>query len=229
MGPRSYSQACSVARALDLVGERWTLLIVRDLLTGPQGYGGLLAGLPGLTTNLLAKRLKDLGEAGLVERVPAPDDPGAKAHYRLTKAGLGLTPAIRALAEWGTEHARPVCPTDRLNHRLLLLVLARHHVPAEPGAPRWIVDLASPEGRLQLRLGGARFEGLVGSPLTADLTLSAEIPAWYRLLFEGAPAEELVAAGALLLEPGTDGTADPQVILTDFLTTFQLAPVVGRT
>ena len=68
---RSYHQFCGLARALDRVGERWTLLLVRNLLLGPRRYGELLDGLPGITTNLLAKRLKELEEQGIIERVPA--------------------------------------------------------------------------------------------------------------------------------------------------------------
>ncbi|MBC7173009.1 MAG: helix-turn-helix transcriptional regulator, partial [Polyangiaceae bacterium] len=69
---RSYHQYCGLARALDLVGERWTLLIVRDLLLGPRRYSDLLRGLPGVTTNLLAKRLRELQGAGILERNVTP-------------------------------------------------------------------------------------------------------------------------------------------------------------
>ncbi len=94
---RSYHQHCSLARALDLVGERWTLLIVRDLLAGPQRYKDLLQGLPGIGTNLLAARLKRLVALGLVER----DDSVGRGVYALTDAGRGLEPALVALARFG--------------------------------------------------------------------------------------------------------------------------------
>jgi len=85
-----------------VVGERWTLLLVRNLLLGPQRYNELLRGLPGITTNLLAKRLKELEEADIVEhiRLSATDQHGA---YRLTQQGLALEPAIHALGNWGQE------------------------------------------------------------------------------------------------------------------------------
>lgn len=98
---RSYKQYCGLARALDVVGERWTLLIVRELLGGPKGYNQLLAGLPGIATNLLADRLRSLDEAGVVQRI---DD----GRYELTAWGDGLREAIYALGRWaGPLMARP--------------------------------------------------------------------------------------------------------------------------
>ncbi len=94
MAQRSYRQHCSLARALDLVGERWTLLLMRDLCCGPQRYGELLAGLPGIGTNLLAARLKTLAAEGLIEKRAAGD-------YALTAAGRELEPALVALARFG--------------------------------------------------------------------------------------------------------------------------------
>src|SRR5690349_12744259 len=86
---RSYQQFCGVARALDVVGERWTLLIVRNLLLGPRRYGDLLAELPGLTTNLLAKRLREMELVGLVEKRELPP-PAASTVYALTADGAAL-------------------------------------------------------------------------------------------------------------------------------------------
>src|SRR6187549_2526493 len=90
---RSYHQFCGLARALDVVGERWTLLLVRNLLLGPRRYGDLLEELPGITTNLLAKRLRALCEHGLVEKTALPP-PAAIPVYALTEAGAALEPAI---------------------------------------------------------------------------------------------------------------------------------------
>lgn len=97
---RSYDQYCSLARTLDLIGERWTLLIVRDLLGGPKRYKDLLNGLPGIGTNLLANRLKELEEAGLIENAVLPPPASVKA-YRLTERGRELEAAVVALAHWG--------------------------------------------------------------------------------------------------------------------------------
>ncbi len=97
---RSYGQYCAVARALDLVGERWTLLIVRELLVGPRRYTDLLEGLPGIGTNLLALRLRELEKAELVQRRTLPP-PGVATVYELTELGEGLREPVLALGRWG--------------------------------------------------------------------------------------------------------------------------------
>ncbi|WP_219417003.1 winged helix-turn-helix transcriptional regulator [Pseudonocardia nigra] len=99
-GRRSYGQYCALAHALDVVGERWTLLVVRELLLGPLRYTDLLDGLPGIGTNLLARRLRDLAEAGIVERRVLPP-PAAASGYALTRRGRALEPAIIELGRFG--------------------------------------------------------------------------------------------------------------------------------
>lgn len=94
---------CPVARTLDLVGDRWTLLVIRDLLTGEKRYSELLAAAEHIPTNILAERLKRLERAGLVERVPYSQHP-PRFTYRLTTEGRGLGNAIDALATWGLAH-----------------------------------------------------------------------------------------------------------------------------
>src|SRR5437660_12010745 len=100
--PRSYDQYCAVARGLDVSGDRWTLLIVRDLLLGPKRYKDLLSGLPGIGTNLLADRLKELEGAGLIERAVLPPPAGSTV-YQLTERGLALEPVMIALGRWGAR------------------------------------------------------------------------------------------------------------------------------
>jgi DNA-binding HxlR family transcriptional regulator len=99
-GPRS---PCPVAGALDLVGDRWTLLILRDLLRGMSRYGQFLASPEGISTNLLADRLQRLEQAGLVTAVPYSQHP-VRVDYRLTPAGRALRPVVDALAAWGLAH-----------------------------------------------------------------------------------------------------------------------------
>ncbi len=99
-GPRS---PCPVAGALDLVGDRWTLLILRDLLRGMSRYGQFLASPEGISTNLLADRLQRLEQAGLVTAVPYSQHP-VRMDYRLTPAGRALSPVVDALANWGLAH-----------------------------------------------------------------------------------------------------------------------------
>src|ERR671918_2218090 len=100
MAERSYEQSCPLACALDLLGERWTLLIVRDLLAGPKRYTDLRRGLPGLATDLLTERLRALEEAGIVRRRKLPP-PAAVTVYELTERGRELEPALFGLARFG--------------------------------------------------------------------------------------------------------------------------------
>ena len=97
---RTYNQDCILAHALDLLGERWTLLILRDLFLGPRRFGDLQAGLPGIGANLLSKRLKELEQAGIID-APAPND---AAGYRLSQTGEDLRPAIRELMSWAIHY-----------------------------------------------------------------------------------------------------------------------------
>lgn len=118
---RSYRQYCAVARALDVVGDRWTLLIVRELLLrGPCRYTDLHDGLPGIATNLLADRLRDLPLATIVQRVDAPP-PVAATLYELTPRGHSLAPVLHALGVWGGElMARPRADDEFRAHWLAL-------------------------------------------------------------------------------------------------------------
>jgi DNA-binding HxlR family transcriptional regulator len=113
MPRRSYDQYCPVARALDTVGERWALLIVRELLAGPRRYTDLHADLPGVSTDVLAGRLKDLEREGLATRRRLPP-PGAAYVYELTDRGRELGPVLDALAVWGAPLLGEPRPTDAL-------------------------------------------------------------------------------------------------------------------
>lgn len=97
---RTYNQDCILAYALDLLGERWTLLILRELMLGPRRFGDIHAALPGLGTNLLSKRLKELEEAQLLKGTQGD----GRAEYRLTATGENLRPTIRALMFWSIEY-----------------------------------------------------------------------------------------------------------------------------
>ena len=97
MAARDYGQYCGVTQALELVGERWALLIVRDLLVGPRRYGELAAGLPRIPTNVLATRLKELQAAGILRRAPR----SRVIVYELTPYGRELEPVVLALGAWG--------------------------------------------------------------------------------------------------------------------------------
>lgn len=103
---RTYSQYCPIAHALDLVGERWSLLVVRELQHGPLRYTDLHARLHGASTNVLAARLRELEQSGVVRRSRLPA-PAATTVYELTELGAGLAPVLRALAHWGARSLGP--------------------------------------------------------------------------------------------------------------------------
>ena len=98
MAKRSYKQNCALAQATDVIGERWSLLLVRDLLVGPKRFGELQQSLRGIGTNLLSSRLRELEAAGIIER---PDGREFRHHYGLTEAGKALEAAVLSLVRWG--------------------------------------------------------------------------------------------------------------------------------
>jgi DNA-binding HxlR family transcriptional regulator len=104
--PKDYGQFCPVAHALELVGERWSLLIIRELINGPKRYTDLAAALPGIGTNILAARLRDLEGADVVQKRQLPPPAAAKV-YELTPYGEGLREPLYALARWGARSLSP--------------------------------------------------------------------------------------------------------------------------
>jgi DNA-binding HxlR family transcriptional regulator len=120
---KRYGQVCPLARALDVVGDRWSLLIVRELMVGPRRYTDLIGGLPGIGTNVLAARLRDLSEAELVTRRALPP-PTAVTVYELTDAGRELGPTLATLRRWGAAHAPASRPGDAIRPAWLLMSAA---------------------------------------------------------------------------------------------------------
>src|SRR5690349_301300 len=123
-GKRTYGDACGIARALDVLGERWALMIVRELLLGPKRFTDLRAGLPNLSADVLSQRLRGLEEAGIVARRTFPPPVPAKV-YELTPAGLELEPVLIALGRWGGTYAPPAedCGMSLDSHILSLRTL----------------------------------------------------------------------------------------------------------
>jgi DNA-binding HxlR family transcriptional regulator len=111
MEKRNYSQYCPLAYALDLVGERWTFLIIRELLYSPRRFTDLLNGLPGIGTNLLSKRLRMLEQEGLLTQRKLPP-PAASTVYELSDRGRELVPVLQALADWGLPLLPPSPPDE---------------------------------------------------------------------------------------------------------------------
>jgi len=120
---KRYGQMCPLARGLDVVGDRWNLLIVRELMIGPRRYTDLQAGLPGIGTNVLAARLRDLAAAGIISHRTLPA-PTPASLYELTPSGRALGPAIHALQQWGIDHAPPPEPGDAVQPSWVLMSAA---------------------------------------------------------------------------------------------------------
>ncbi|QOV34620.1 transcriptional regulator [Streptomyces ferrugineus] len=191
MSPRrSYDQYCSAARALDVVGDRWTLLIVRELLAGPRRYTDLHADLPGVSTDVLASRLKDMERDGVSTRRRLPP-PGAAYVYELTPRGRELLPVLQALGEWGQAELGGRRPTDAVRAHWFALPLLR----ALEG-----------EGLVEVRLEEGDFHLYVGAedgPVYGDGPAPGEPDA--RLVL-GSGTGEAVARGELsLAEAVRDG------------------------
>jgi DNA-binding HxlR family transcriptional regulator len=139
---RSYQQFCGVARALDVVGERWTLLIVRDLLLGPRRYSDLLRSLAGITTNLLAKRLAELEQGGTLEKRVLPP-PSGSVVYALTETGMALEPVVMELGRFGARTMDAPRRGDRVDLRWALLSTKRRY----RGGVARVIEVRPEDGR----------------------------------------------------------------------------------
>lgn len=151
-GQRRYDDPCGVARALEVVGERWALLVVRELLYGPKRFSDLSRGLTGMSQNVLSQRLRELAEAGVLQRRTI-GPPASVQVYELTDQGYALKPVLIALGRWGT--GTPLTSTADLSVDALILGLETMFDPAAAG------DLT---GSFELRMGTDRFCAEIGQP-----------------------------------------------------------------
>jgi DNA-binding HxlR family transcriptional regulator len=173
---RSYGQYCSVAKALDVVGDRWTLLIVRELLArGASRYTDLRSGLPGIATNLLADRLRELESAGLVEREDAPP-PVATTLFQLTQRGAALEPVISALGVWGIPLMRDYQPDDDFRGQWLRLPIRIFLADHEPKQPPSSVQLYAGDEPVVVTADAGTVTMRQGIDPTADATISGTPP-----------------------------------------------------
>lgn len=187
---RNYDQFCGLARALDFVGERWTLLIVRDLLLGPKRYSDILAGLPGLTTNLLARRLQEMEAHGLIEKAKSPP-PAPVTVYRLTPLGNGLESTVLAASEWGNRFLIHPTEEDTVNLGWSLLRLKSRY----KGGHHFIFEFQA-EGRayhLIARHGGLQV--VEGEHPESELIISGTTDAIHRMFFGAEPASSFPHSG----------------------------------
>jgi DNA-binding HxlR family transcriptional regulator len=198
---KRYDQYCPVAHALGLVGERWSLLIVRELLQGPKRYTDLATNLPGIGTNILAGRLKELESSGLVTKHRL-DPPAASRVYELTPEGYGLKPVMRELALWGLRSIGPPTKEDDL-------------------APGWLygaIDTVfapfAPPGSFEFRIG-SEVAGLVdgeatrGSIDTPDVIVEGAEDSFYWLFVDRRWDAITVEGDRALLERLLDAAGTP--------------------
>lgn len=193
MASRSYGQHCAIAKSLDLVGDRWTLLIVRDLLTGPKRYVDLHAGLAPIATDMLAGRLRDLERNGLVHK-RALAKPATGNVYELTADGAALEDVIDAFARWGRHLLATREPGDIFRPDWLVRAVRAYARPGRSG-PDLVVRFAAPEGGATVRIGPDDVE-TVADDVAADVTMTGQADV-LAVAMDPHQAEEMVAAGRL--------------------------------
>lgn len=195
-----YPQFCALARAAEIVGERWTLLIVRELLLGPKRFGDLVERLSGVSPTVLTGRLNALIESGIVRRATLPAPFNAQT-YELTPVGLALKPAIRELIRWGGHFLFPIRPDDTVEPESVLLgleAIARQTpTPARTIALRVTQDGKSASFLVQ---GGPNGTTLGRGDGPASATIEMRFDTLLRLLSTELPLEQAVAQKLVRVE-----------------------------
>ncbi len=186
---KSYQQFCGVAKALDVLGERWTLLVVRDLLLGPRRFSDLQQSLLGITPTLLSKRLSWLTEHGVIARVQA----NGRA-YALTERGRSIEPVVLALGSFGAEQLTTPTLGDRVDPRWAMLSLKRRY-RGSPTSARLAIHFAGDS--FSVVIGGSALDVRDGAPSACDATLSGQFDGWFPLLTRRATLSEQLSDGLL--------------------------------
>src|SRR5688500_16061513 len=201
---RSYNQWCSLAKALDVVGERWSLLVVRELLDGPKRYTDLREGIPGISTDVLAARLKDLEDDGIVERRTLPP-PAASKVYELTELGLGLGPAMAALSKWGTQLLGPKSDEEEFRPHWLVVGL-RGMLRADRAADVTLdveFDLLSGEA-IRVHVDDGRLTYVADPATPPQVVVHANLPTLAAVADGSLPVAAATADGRLAIEGEQD-------------------------
>jgi DNA-binding HxlR family transcriptional regulator len=196
---KRYGHYCPIAHALDLVGERWALLVVRELLDGPKRYTDLLAGMPGIGTNILASRLRDLEAGGVVRRTKLPP-PAASTVYELTEYGRELDEALHALARWGARTLGPPVPDEELRAGWLVHAAEATFDPAAAQGLTESYEVRSGEEVVSLRVTDGRLDAAAGTRPGADAVIEAAPETVFRLVSGELAPEKAVACGEVRLE-----------------------------
>ena len=213
MATREYGQYDGITRALELIGERWALLIVRDLLVGPRRYGELADGLPRIPTNILAARLKELQAAGVIRRAPR----SRIVVYELTDYGRELEPVVLALGAWGFKAMTDPREDQIITPDAMTMTLRtafRPQVAASLPATAYAAHLDTAE-LLNIRVDGPTLAVTRGQ-VPVDLAFAAG-PDIHRLISGELSAERAITTGAIEVLSG------PGDLLDRFANTFHLA------
>jgi len=223
VGRRKYEDACAVAHGLDLVGERWALLVVRELLLGPKRFTDLLSGLPGASPDVLTQRLRELTEAGVVRRRRLPP-PAASWVYELTNWGAELEPIVLRLAQWSSRSPGMRYDGPLGVDSLVLSLKALFDGPAAKGFTA-TVGLRLGDQAFRLVIADGRLEVSRGEPERADAVLDADQATLLAVLRTERPLAEMRDDGSLRL------AGDPEVVerFRGLFPPPQPVPVADRT
>jgi DNA-binding HxlR family transcriptional regulator/putative sterol carrier protein len=217
-GRRKYDQGCAVAHALDLVGERWALLVVRDLLLGPKRFTDLLAGLPGASPDVLTQRLRELTDAGVLYRRRL-SPPAASWVYELTPWGADLAPVVVGLAQWGSRS--PAMPYDApLGSDSLMLSLNTLFDRAAAADLRAAIAIHLGDERFQIHIGDGELTVSRGESDDPDVTIDTDQPTLVSLLRTDRALDDALAGGALRL-------AGDRTVVERFRRLFPLPPPIA--
>jgi DNA-binding HxlR family transcriptional regulator len=197
---RSYNDLCPIARALDVVGERWALLVVRELLLGPQRFSDLRDALPGVSSNLLTDRLRELEARGVVRRRVLPPPAGSSV-YELTDRGRRLEPVLDALGEWGAMESPAA---DGSLSATAVLLFLRGSVRANPATPAGTFRLQLDNRAWTLARRESVFEIEPGDATAADAGIRTDPITLNALLLDPDGLDAAVATGAAEIEGDVD-------------------------
>jgi DNA-binding HxlR family transcriptional regulator len=200
MSHRSYNQYCGLAYALDIVGERWTLLIIRELIAGPRRFTDLMDGLPGISTNLLSERLKSLEQQGLLCRRLLPPPAGSTV-YELTSLGRALETTLIELGKWGSRFV-PSSPEDAflLNAGSYALTLKTFFRPEKAHRISETYELHIDNEVLHVKIDEGELQVQQGEAPQAELLLYTDIASYLRLLTGQLKPDEAIAGGLIRIE-----------------------------
>ncbi len=204
MSKRSYNQYCGLAYALDIIGERWTLLIVRELIPGPRRFTDLMEGLPGVSTNLLSERLKSLEQEGLICRRVLPPPAGSTV-YELTPLGQGLEETLLELGKWGSQFVPSSAgEAALLNVGSYALTLKTFFRPEQAHGISETYELRIEGEVLQVRIEEGEIRVQQGEGLSADAVFHTDVPTYLGLLTGQIQPEEAVSKGNVQIEGDPD-------------------------